>query len=64
MDREKDAAPITALPDRELISRLRAGDETTFTQLVEHYNASMVRIAAIYVNEFAIAEEVVHDNFI
>ncbi len=64
MDGEKRAAAITTLPDDELIARLRAGDETTFAQLVEHYNASMVRIAAIYVNEFAVAEEVVQDTWI
>jgi RNA polymerase sigma-70 factor (ECF subfamily) len=64
MDGEKYAVPITALPDGELIARLQAGDENIFTQLVEHYHASMVRIAAIYVNEFAIAEEVVQDTWI
>ncbi len=64
MDGEKHATTIMALPDHELIARLRAGDETTFAQLVEHYNASMVRIAAIYVNEFAVAEEVVQDTWI
>ncbi len=64
MDGEKHPATITTLPDHELIARLRAGDEIIFAQLVEHYNASMVRIAAIYVNEFAIAEEVVQDTWI
>src|SRR6187551_3322519 len=64
MDGEKHAALITSLPDTELIARLQAGDETTFSQLVEHYNGSMVRIAAIYVNEFAVAEEVVQDTWI
>ena len=64
MDGEKYAVPITTLPDRELIARLRAGEENTFARLVEHYNASMVRIAAIYVNEFAVAEEVVQDTWI
>ena len=63
MDGEKYAA-LTALPDDELVARLRAGDESTFAQLVEHYHASMVRIAAIYVNEFAVAEEVVQDTWI
>lgn len=64
MDGGKHAVTITTLPDNELIARLRAGDENIFAQLVEHYNASMVRIAAIYVNEFAIAEEVVQDTWI
>jgi len=64
MDGGKHAVTITTLPDGELIARLRAGDESIFAQLVEHYNASMVRIAAIYVNEFAIAEEVVQDTWI
>ena len=64
MDGEKHAVPITALPDQVLIARLQAGDENAFAQLVEHYNASMVRIASIYVNEFAIAEEVVQDTWI
>ena len=64
MDGEKHAVPITALPDQELIARLQTGDEDTFAQLVEHYHASMVRIAAIYVNEYAVAEEVVQDTWI
>lgn len=64
MDGEKRAAPITTLPDSDLITRLRAGDEAVFAQLVEQYHASMVRIAAIYVNEYAVAEEVVQDTWI
>ncbi len=64
MDGEQRTAPITTLPDHELIVRLRSGDETTFARLVEHYHASMVRIAAIYVNEYTVAEEVVQDTWI
>lgn len=64
MDGEQDLSVNLARADQELITRLRAGDENTFAQLVDQYNASMVRIAAIYVNEYAVAEEVVQDTWI
>ncbi len=64
MNGEKYNAATTALSDQDLIARLRAGDETIFVQLVDKYHDSMVRIAAIYVNEYAIAEEVAQETWI
>ena len=54
----------TTITDQSLLERLQAGDETAFSQLVAKYHASMVRIAAIYVKEFAIAEEVAQETWI
>ncbi len=64
MDGEQDLSVNLARADQQLIERLRAGDDTTFTHLIDQYHASMVRIAAIYVNEYAVAEEVVQDTWI
>ena len=64
MNGEQDLSVNLARADQALIDRLRAGDESVFTQMVEQYHASMVRIAAIYVNEYAVAEEVVQDTWI
>jgi RNA polymerase sigma-70 factor, ECF subfamily len=47
-----------------IVARLRAGDEQTFTDIVDQYSPSMIRIAMIYVRDRAIAEEVVQDTWI
>ena len=44
--------------DGELLERLRGGDEEAFTELVSRYHPSMVRLAAAYVPDRALAEEV------
>lgn len=64
MNGNQNFALHLAHADQQLIARLRAGDEATFTGLVDQYHAVMVRIAGIYVKEYAIAEEVVQDTWI
>jgi RNA polymerase sigma-70 factor (ECF subfamily) len=56
----------TAGPNDEqaLIARLRAGDEAAFSTLVERYQASMVRIAGIYVADDDAAEEVTQETWL
>lgn len=44
-----------------LIERLLEGDEETFLQLVSKYQASMVRVARIYVKSGSAAEEVTQE---
>jgi RNA polymerase sigma-70 factor, ECF subfamily len=50
--------------DAELVSRLRAGDEQAFVQLVSRHHAAMLRLAGSFVSSPAIAEEVVQDTWL
>ena len=43
---------------------LKAGDEKAWMSLVERYNASLVRLARMYVPTIEVAEEVVQDTWI
>lgn len=62
------AAPTTTRPvnleDVALLDALRQGDETAFTTLVNRYNASLYRVARMYVHNPGLAEEVVQDTWI
>ena len=67
---EPDAAPAaddgtsTADPDAELLRRLRAGDEAAFTELVDRWAASMLRLALVHTHARALAEEAVQDTWL
>ncbi|MBA3843398.1 MAG: sigma-70 family RNA polymerase sigma factor [Actinobacteria bacterium] len=50
--------------DAALVAALRARDDATFTQLVREWNASMLRVAQIFVPSRAIAEEVVQETWL
>jgi len=50
--------------DQQILTALRMGDEAAFTGLVERHSASMLRIALIYVNDQATAEEVVQETWV
>jgi len=50
--------------DRELVERLRAGDEAAFMALVDALQPSMLRIARMYVTSSAVAEEVVQEAWL
>jgi RNA polymerase sigma-70 factor, ECF subfamily len=56
--------PAQPDPDAPLLDRLRSGDEHAFIILVERYRPSMLRLAAGYVPNHAIAEEVVQDTWL
>ena len=43
---------------------LRAGDGAAFTQLVDTYASSMLRVAKLYVHTHAVAEEVVQETWL
>lgn len=55
---------LASTTDLELIARLRAGDEDAFMELVDSLGPSMLRIARMYVQSQAVAEEVVQDAWI
>jgi RNA polymerase sigma-70 factor (ECF subfamily) len=50
--------------DLALVERLRAGDEAAFMILVEDHQATMIRIARMYVSSIAVAEEVVQETWL
>ncbi len=50
--------------DRQLIQRLRAGDEQAFAALVHRYQDAMLRLASSFVPNAAVAEEVVQDTWV
>jgi RNA polymerase sigma-70 factor (ECF subfamily) len=50
--------------DASLLMRLRGGDERAFSDLVERYHSSMLRLALSFVPSRAVAEEVVQDTWL
>jgi RNA polymerase sigma-70 factor, ECF subfamily len=50
--------------ETDLVQRLRAGDEDAFATLISRYQRPMVRLAASFVSNTAVAEEVVQDTWI
>jgi RNA polymerase sigma-70 factor (ECF subfamily) len=57
-------APAQTEADRELLERLRAGDEDAFMDLVDALQPAMLRVARMYVSSQAVAEEVVGDAWL
>lgn len=55
---------VASPEDLALVERLKAGDEDAFMMLVDRYQASMLRIARMYVQGRAIAEEVVQEAWL
>ncbi len=53
-----------ALEDRRVTDRLRAGDEKAFRELVQRYNAPLLRTAMAYVRDRSVAEEVVQEAWL
>ncbi len=50
--------------ERALVLALRAGDEAAFTDLIDRYTPSLLRIASSYVRSRAVAEEVVQEAWL
>jgi RNA polymerase sigma-70 factor (ECF subfamily) len=49
--------------DGELVTRLRAGDQHAFTELVRRYQTGLLRVAQTIVPNRAVAEEVVQETW-
>jgi RNA polymerase sigma-70 factor, ECF subfamily len=62
----KEAAPAGAptAGELELVAALRRGDEAAFVRLVERYQPTMLRVAALYVHTPAAAEDVVQETWL
>ena len=62
---EETADSYTAPAGQEqVVAALRAGDEATFTMLVDELGPSMLRVALMYVPTRAIAEDVVQEAWL
>ena len=49
--------------DEHLVAALRRGDEAAFALLLDTYQASLMRLASLYVASHAVAEEVVQETW-
>jgi RNA polymerase sigma-70 factor (ECF subfamily) len=50
--------------DTELLAAVRQGDERAFSQLIDRYQPSLVRIATLFVRDYGVAEEVAQETWI
>jgi RNA polymerase sigma-70 factor (ECF subfamily) len=57
-------AGVAATADLRVIDALRQGDTAAFGHLVDQYNASLRRVARLYVSGRAVADEVVQDTWV
>ena len=60
MEAPPDQLRIT-VEEQDLIRRILEGDEAAFVQLVQQYNASMLRLCMSFVSSQAVANEVVQE---
>ncbi len=52
-------ARVAASDDGSVIEAPRRGDNIAFARLVDHYHASLRRVARLYISNRAVADEVV-----
>jgi RNA polymerase sigma-70 factor (ECF subfamily) len=65
MESPRASEPTEMAPEeRELLERLRAGDEAAFLALVRRHHSGMLRVASTFVRSRAIAEEVVQEAWL
>jgi RNA polymerase sigma-70 factor (ECF subfamily) len=58
------AFPGLSPDERRLVEALRARDEGAFVELIDRYQASLVRVAMMYVGSRAVAEDVVGETWL
>lgn len=56
--------PLALVNDTHLLEMLRNSNEAAFVVLIDHYHASMFRLAKVYVSTNAVAEEVVQEAWL
>lgn len=61
---EPTAHPHAASDDARMIAALRRRDEGAFTELVRRHHAGLLRYAAVFVRDRAVAEEVVQETWL
>lgn len=52
------------MDDAELLQRLLSGDESSFNELVQRYQSTLVKVARYYVSSIQSAEDVAQDTWI
>lgn len=50
--------------EKELVSRLRAGDERAFVELVDRYHQQLIRLATVFVKRPEAAEDVAQETWL
>ncbi len=55
---------VASTGELHFIEMLRNGNEDAFVSLIERYHTTMLRLAMIYIPEYAVAEEVVQEAWI
>ncbi|MDQ2913940.1 MAG: RNA polymerase sigma factor [Chloroflexota bacterium] len=55
---------LNSVDERELLARLRAGDERTFRALVADLGPSMLRVASVYARDRQVAAEIVQETWV
>jgi RNA polymerase sigma-70 factor (ECF subfamily) len=58
------ATIVISAEDQRTVEALRAGDEGAFTTLVDRHHAAMMRLAAAYLGDRSLAEEVTQEAWI
>jgi RNA polymerase sigma-70 factor (ECF subfamily) len=56
--------PRLHLRDRDLVTRLKDGDESAFAELISAHSPSLMRVALAHVRTRAVAEEVVQETWL
>jgi RNA polymerase sigma-70 factor (ECF subfamily) len=59
-----DGVVVASKEELRLIAGLRAGDERAFRTLIERYQASLLRLALLYVGDRGAAEDVVQETWL
>src|SRR3954453_14093458 len=62
--RPADASPLSALPDSEIVRRVRAGDRALFEVLMRRHNQRVYRAARSVVKDETEAEDVMQQAYI
>lgn len=62
--RSDQAEQATGEEEMRLIAALRAGDESAFARLLDRYHNALVRLALVYVDDRAVAEEVAQETWL
>lgn len=59
-----ETSPVDRRSDRRTVQLLLAGDETAFSQLINTLHGPLLRLALTFVDDRAIAEEIVQETWI
>jgi len=59
-----DASPAAADPEVALLARLRAGDASAFSEIVDRYHRLMHHVVRTYVSNRTVGEEVVQETWL